>query len=199
MSGIAAGLCFIVLFGVFCAGCSTPPAKAPEAGISQPVQTAASPAGTIQQASAPTQAASAVATAPATTPSPQPIESATLTINSASKQTKIYTYTPNQGRIFLVLDITVANHDLSKGLDISDTSLTLTDLTNSESQILSNSANPKVRGALQNPFAYPTRIPLGETRSGQLAFGVRQNSNSYRLALADSNGIVLSTARITAE
>jgi hypothetical protein len=198
-SRLIAGLCGLVVFAVFCAGCTTTPAKSVETSETTPIQTIVSPIITIEKVSPPTQIISTLTTTQTTNPLFQSTERVTLKINSAYKQSKIYTYTPSQGRIFLIVEISVVNNAISKGFDFGDTSLLLTDLKNSEPQLLSKSPNLKVRGGLENPFLYPTTIPQGEMRSGQIVFGVQQNSNSYKLSLTDSSGGILSSITINVD
>lgn len=199
---LIAGFGCCMFLAVVISGCTTttPSTQTPGPTSVVPFQTSIPPT-IVPTGQAPdqhqvAQHTTTVQTTVLTTQSNEPV---TLQINRAEKQTQIYIYTPSQGRIFLVLDISIINNGIPKGFDVSDTSVMLTDLNNRESQRLTKSANQRIHEALKNPFLYPTRIPQGEMRSGQIVFGVQQNSDSYKLNLTDFYGKELSTTTITVD
>lgn len=55
----------------------------------------------------------------------------------------------------------------------------------------SSSLNQKLSGILENPFP-PGKIPLGETRQGNVIFGVPEKSQSFTLKLVDRGGNTIS-------
>jgi hypothetical protein len=194
----SAVVCCIILLALVSAGCTS------NAGTTTPVTTAAIPAEsgpgsiTTQQVSSQNQVPTTVISASQATPGvTQPQEDVSLTINSAKKVTKLFTMTPKTGRIFLVLDITVKNNGIEKGLDFNDQSVRLLDIKNNEGQ--STSLTTTVRGGLENPIITPTRIDQKATRSGEIVFGVLESSGSFRISVIDNGGDVVSSQVITAD
>jgi hypothetical protein len=198
-SSIIAGFCILIILAVSIAGCT-----GPNAGTTTPVTTPAQSVPTsiattsalLSQPPTQTQAAASAPTQTQTTiqatQSPDPVS---LTINSANKQTKVYTMTPKPGRIFLVLDITVKNNAVEKGFDLTDASLSLSYAragTSPEPSITS-----QVRGGLDNPILMPTRIEQNDKRTGQVVFGVLDVSNMYTINLIGKDGTVVSSATVT--
>jgi hypothetical protein len=195
---VIAGFCIFLILAVSIAGCTgsnaatTNPATTP----AQPVATSiATTSITPSQTSYQTQAAipqkTETQTTIQTTQSPDPVS---LTINSAKKQTKVYTMTPKPGLIFLVLDITVKNNNIEKGFDFTDKSIDLSyarGVYTPEGSITS-----LVRGGLENPIITPTRIEQNDQRTGQIVFPVAENSGKYILNLVDDNGAVVSSVTI---
>jgi hypothetical protein len=127
-----------------------------------------------------------------TTAKPQP--SISLTVNSAQKQTKIYTMTPKEGVIFLVLDITVKNNNIKDGYEFTDKSITLSSDTGGTGL---EAITTKVRSGLNNPILTPTTIEQNDKRTGQIVYGVNVKSGNYTLHLLDNNGIEVSSETIT--
>jgi hypothetical protein len=194
-----AGFCTLLLLAVSIAGCTSQ-----NAGTTIPVTTPAQP-GPISNATTstlpsqtPSQTQAAVSTTTQTqttiqsTQSPDPVS---LTINSAHKQTKLYTMIPKPGRIFLVLDITVKNNAVEKGFDLTDNSISLSYARAGTSPELSITS--QVRGGLENPILMPTKIEQNDKRTGQVAFGVADSSGKYTINLIKNDGTVLSSATIT--
>jgi hypothetical protein len=195
---IMAGVCSLLILAVSIAGCTSQNAGTPNPATTPAQTTPTSLSTTItqpSQAPSQTQAAVPVPTQTQTTiqtsQSPDPVS---LTINSANKQTKVYTMVPKPGRIFLVLDITVKNNAVEKGFDLTEASLSLSYAragTNPEPSITS-----QVRGGLDNPLIMPTRIEQNDKRTGQVVFGVVDNSNSYTIKLIGADGTVVSSAPV---
>jgi len=115
-------------------------------------------------------------------------------INSASKQTKVYTFTPNPGNIFLVLDITVKNNAVEKGFYLTESSISLSYAKGGTSPV--PSITSKVRGGLDNPLIMPTKIEQHDQRTGQIVFGVADSSGSYTINLIGADGAVVSSVPI---
>ena len=190
-----AGLFSLLILSVSIAACTSP-----DAGTTITVTTPAQPAPTsiLTTLASPSQTSSQVqTTVPATqmqTTTPVVPDPVSLTINSATKQTNVYTMTPKPGRIFLVLNVTIKNHAVEKGFDLTDASLSLSYAragTNPEPSITS-----QVRGGLDNPIIMPTRIEQNDQRTGQVVFGVVDNSNSYTIKLIGTDGVVVSSASV---
>jgi hypothetical protein len=114
----------------------------------------------------------------------------TITINSATKKTIIGRSTNKGGDIFLVLDITIQNNDKNNDFRYKDTSFAIFDkINNIRRTAITSQLNT---GGLNNPFTSGT-IPLKTKMSGQIVFGVMDNSNSYKLYVSDSKGSVLTS------
>jgi hypothetical protein len=133
-----------------------------------------------------------VLTTKITTAQSQP--SVILTINSAQKQTKIYTMTPKEGVIFLVLDITVKNNNIKDGYEFTDKSITLSSDTGG---IGIEAITAKVRGGLDNSIFTPTTIDQNDKRTGQIVFPVNVKSGKYTLHILDNKGVEVSSETIT--
>ena len=113
-----------------------------------------------------------------------------ITINSAVKKTLIGRSTNKGGDIFLVLDITIQNYDKNIDFRYKDTSFAIYDkLNNNRRTAITSQLNT---GGLNNPFTSGT-IPIKSKMSGQIVFGVMDNSNSYKLYVSDSKGTVLTS------
>lgn len=113
-----------------------------------------------------------------------------ITINSAVKKTMIGRSTNKGGDIFLVLDITIQNNDKNNDFRYKDTSFAIYDkLNNNRKTALTSQLNT---GGLDHPFTSGT-IPLKSKMSGQIVFGVMDNSNSYKLYVSDLKGTVLTS------
>ncbi len=115
----------------------------------------------------------------------------TISINSAVKKTIIGRSTNKGGDIFLVLDITIQNNDKINDFRYKDTSFAIFDKVNNiRRTAITSQLNT---GGLNNPFTSGT-IPLKTKMSGQIVFGVMDNSNSYKLYVSDSKGTVLTSS-----
>ncbi len=113
-----------------------------------------------------------------------------FTINSAVKKTMIGRSTNKGGDIFLVLDITIQNNDKNNDFRYKDTSFAIYDkLNNNRKTAITSQLNT---GGLNTPFTTGT-IPLKSKMSGQIVFGVMDNSNSYKLYVSDLKGTVLTS------
>jgi len=113
-----------------------------------------------------------------------------ITINSAVKKTMIGRSTNKGGDIFLVLDISIQNYDKNIDFRYKDTSFAIYDkLNNNRRTAITSQLNT---GGLNNPFTSGT-IPIKSKMSGQIVFGVMDNSNSYKLYVSDSQGTVLTS------
>jgi len=114
----------------------------------------------------------------------------TISINSAVKKTIIGRSTNKGGDIFLVLDITIQNNDKINDFRYKDTSFAIYDkLNNNRRTAITSQLNT---GGLNNPFTSGT-IPFKSKMSGQIVFGVMDNSDSYKLYVSDSKGTVLTS------
>lgn len=113
-----------------------------------------------------------------------------ITINSVMKKTMIGRSTNKGGDIFLLLDITIQNNDKNNDFRYKDTSFAIYDkLNNNRRTAITSQLNT---GGLNNPFTSGT-IPLKSKMSGQIVFGVMDNSNSYKLYVSDLKGTVLTS------
>lgn len=176
-------LCFL--------GCVGSNGSAPKVAISTVVPTTIIPIEITSQVTNAIPVTSVLTTIITTTQS-QP--SVSLTVNSAQKQTKIYTMTPKEGVIFLVLDITVKNNNINAGYQFTDKSILLFSDTGGTGM---EAITTKVRGGLDNPIFTPTTIEQNDKRTGQIVFGVNVKSGKYTLHLLDNNGVEVSSETIT--
>lgn len=193
-------VCCLILLALSSAGCTS------NAGTTTPAPATVAPAEsgsipgsvTTQQSSPQNQVPTTVMTTTQVTPGvTQPQEDVSLTINSAKKVSKLFTFTPKTGRIFLVFDITVKNNGIVKGFEFNDQSVRLLDIKNNEGQ--STSLTTTIRGGIENPIITPTRIEQNDKRSGQIVFGVLDSSRSFRISVIDNSGEVISSQVITAD
>jgi hypothetical protein len=196
---VIAGFCIFLILAVSIAGCTSP-----DAATTTPVTTPAQPVpATVATTSVlPSQTATQTQSAAPVKTETQPIIQATqardpvsLTINSAKKQSKVYTMVTQPGRIFLILDITVKNNAIEKGFDFTDNSISLSYAR--AGTPLEQSITSQVRGGLENPIIMPTTIEQNDKRTGQVVFGVAEVSGMYTLNLIDDHGTVVSSASIT--
>jgi hypothetical protein len=111
-----------------------------------------------------------------------------VTVNSAGKKTALGEFTPKSGNIFLVLDVTIQNNDKNKDFEYTAASFALSDNLNT------NRRPPlgKFSYGLNNQLISGT-IPLKSKITGQIVFGVKDGSNSYKLDVSDSTGTVLTS------
>jgi hypothetical protein len=132
-------------------------------------------------------------TSPTLTPSTiitKSSENVSLKLNSAKKATKLYIKTPNDpSNIYLVLNIGITNNGIPKGFEYDYNSLYIVDLTNN----VRVSQNTKYDGGVVPNALVPTRINLGDTRTGDVTFVVKGTSESYKLTLVGNNGLVFNS------
>ena len=177
---VISGLLILLLWFSGCVGSQ---GSAPREAISTVVPTTVITIETTAQGSNAITPSTVLTTIITTTP-PQP--SISLTVNSAQKQTKIYTMTPKEGVIFLVLDITVKNNNIKDGYEFTDKSITLSSDTGAVGM---EAITTKVRSGLNNPILTPTTIEQNDKRTGQIVYGVNVRSGNYTLHLLDNNGM----------
>ena len=137
---------------------------------------------TIATTMAPTTASTAITSTTLT-----PISSGlTVTLNSAVKKTSLGSFTPLPGNIFLVLDVTLKNNDINNDFKYTDSSFSIYDIVN---QKRGPAITSKVAGGLNTPLTSGT-ISLKSTKTGQIVFGVMDNSNSYKFAVVNSTAAI---------
>jgi hypothetical protein len=102
------------------------------------------------------------------------------------KKTSLGSFTPLPGNIFLVLDVTIQNNDKNNDFKYTDSSFSIYDTVN---QKRGQAITSKVAGGLNIPLASGT-IPLKSTKTGQIVFGVSDNSNSYKFAVVNSTSAI---------
>lgn len=109
-----------------------------------------------------------------------------VTVNSAVKKTELGEFNPKSGNIFLVVDVTILNNDKNNDFEYTAASFALSDNLNT------NKRPPlgKFSYGLDNQLISGT-IPPKSKISGQIVFGVKDGSNSYKLYISDSTGAVL--------
>jgi len=189
---VICSVCIIILTAcVVSTGCtSTSPQGAQTSAQTNP-PTITTPAQTLSPTTAP--GSTATALAPTTVPTTiisttaTPISSGlTVTLNSAVKKTSLGSFTPLPGNIFLVLDVTIQNNDKNNDFKYTDSSFSIYDTVN---QKRGQAITSKVAGGLNIPLASGT-IPLKSTKTGQIVFGVSDNSNSYKFAVVNSTSAI---------
>jgi hypothetical protein len=184
-------ICALLVLLLWFSGCVGSNGSAPKETISTVVHTSIEPIETTAQVMN-TTPVTIVLTTIVTTAQSQP--SVILTVNSAQKQTKIYTMTPKEGVIFLVLDITVKNNNIKDGYEFTDKSILLSSDTGGTGM---EAITTKVRSGLNNPILTPTTIEQNDKRTGQIVYGVNVKSGQYTLHLIDNNGMEVSSETIT--
>jgi hypothetical protein len=185
-------LCIIVLTAcIVSTGCTSSQSAQTAAQSTSPVVT--TPAQSLNPTTTPetlvtTLAPTTAPTAIVTTTGTPANGGLTVTVNSAVKKTALGEYTPNHGKIFLVLDVTIQNNDKNKDFDYTAASFALSDNVNT------NRHPPlgKFSYGLNNQLISGT-IPLKSKITGQIVFGVMDNSNSYKLYVSDPTGTVLTS------
>jgi hypothetical protein len=190
---LIAGFCALLILAVSTAGCTntnagTPPVTTPAQTVPTGITT---PSGLPSPTPAPA-STSAATTTPAKVSATQSPDPVSLTINSAIKQTKVYTMTPKPGKIFLVLNITIQNNAVEKGFDLTDNSLSLSYARAGISPV--PSLTTQVRGGLENPIIMPTKIEQNDKRIGQVVFSVADSSGRYTINLLGSDGAVVASS-----
>jgi hypothetical protein len=123
-----------------------------------------------------------------TTETPK-IDLLTVTLNSAVKKITIGGSNPFPGNIFLVLDVVIQNNDKNQGFTYSDSSFSIFDKINKRRI---TAITYKIPNGLNNPLTSGI-IPIKSKQSGQIVFGVLDNSSSYKFSIVDSTGTVLTS------
>jgi hypothetical protein len=187
---IICSVCIIVLSAfIVSTGCTT---TSP-----QSAQTIPPTITTSAQTLSPTTAPVIIATSVLPTTAPTAILSTTktpisngltVTLNSAVKKTSIGDSTPKTGFVFLVLDVTIQNNDKDNDFKYTDSSFSLFDVVN---QKRGPAITSKFTGGLNTPLSSGT-IPMKSTKTGQIVFGVSDNSNSYKFAVVNSTSAITS-------
>jgi len=163
-----------------------------------PVQTIPPTVITPSQTQSPTilPAATAATIAPTTVPTAMITTTQTpattgvsVTVNSALKKTNIGSSTNMPGNIFLVLDVTIQNNDKNENFEYKFDSFKIFDKS---SKKRFDAITNKFTSGLNSPLTSGT-IPLKSKQTGQIVFGVPEESNSYRLTVVDPTGTVLTT------
>jgi len=115
-------------------------------------------------------------------------DTVSLTLNSAKKTMKLYNTVPkDSSKIILLLNVSITNNGITKGYGYEYDSMYIMDLTNNE-RITQNTKYDA--GNVPNVPLIPTRINLGDTRTGDVTFYVKGTSESYKLILVGENGDV---------
>ena len=190
---VICSVCIIILTAcIVSTGCtSTSPQGAQTSAQTNP-PSITTPGQTLSPTTAPVTIAITIAptTAPtaiiSTTETPMS-SGLTVTLNSAVKKITLGSSTPKSGNIFLVLDVTIQNNDKNNDFRYTDSSFSIYDIVN---QKRGPAITSKGSGGLNAPLASGT-IPLKSTKTGQIVFGVMDSSNSYKFAVVDSTGTVL--------
>jgi hypothetical protein len=125
-----------------------------------------------------------------TSESPIPVlrvPSLNITLHGAEKVSKLQGVSPFSGNKFLIVNISINNTNETGGYSFDEISIRVLYDEGSGSY----SINSKNEGRLSNPLPFGT-IALGETRQGNVIFGVPEKSESYTLKLVDSEGDTVS-------
>ena len=170
-------------------GCTSTQAQTPPQTttptVASPTLSQTTAPGTLVTTLSPT-TVSTTAVSTTATPSGSGI---TVILNSAVKKIKIGNYNNKPGNIFLVVDVTIQNNDKNNDFEYTDSSFAIGDKINKNRR---NAITSQVAGGLSSPLSSGT-IPLKSTKTGQIVFGVMENSGSYRLFVADPTGTVLTS------
>ena len=114
----------------------------------------------------------------------------TVTLNSAVKKTNIEGLTPKPGNIFLVLNVTIQNNDKNNDFEYTDASFLIFDKLNLNR---SSAITSTIAAKLNSPIPASGRIPPASKNTGEIVFGVMDNSNSYKFSVDDKKGTVLTS------
>ena len=106
-----------------------------------------------------------------------------LTLNSLQKVSRLGNYRPFSERVFLIVNVTIRNTHERESYTLDDRSIHL--LYDNIPGVIPD--NEELRDALENPFPFGSIEP-GETRQGDVLFGVTVSSDTYTLKLVDSRG-----------
>ena len=161
------GLTLLILVGVFCAGCAGTVGDTGLNGTNVP-----SP-----QTSFPERGAEGAG------------DMVRLTVHEAETALSIGEIKPKDGRIFLIMDLSIENSGLEPELSFDEQLLTLNDYSRSMGITF------KMSTKLENPFK-PCKIPVGEVRRGQVIFGIPNYVDLYAISLRDETGKVIVSADI---
>jgi hypothetical protein len=115
-----------------------------------------------------------------------------LTVSDVSKVTNFTSSQPLPGHRFLVLNVTITNHDIKDGFPFTWESVTLQDLRGGTFARCSLNNGPNLMTNFRNPVSPDTRIGWNTSVSGQLVFGIA-DSPEYRLNLVDANRSVIAS------
>lgn len=118
---------------------------------------------------------------PGNSPSPAPFIN--LTLNSEYKISRIGNFRPHSENLWLIVNVTVQNIDELEQYSLDDRGIQI----RSDDRWGSYSINGKHGMPLENPLLYGVIAP-GETRQGNVMFSVPEDSHSYTMRLADTNG-----------
>ena len=104
-----------------------------------------------------------------------------LTLNSALKTTKIKDSNPLRGNIFVVVNMTINNLQEKEAFVANENTVDI------------NGGGPmtqKIYDRLSNPFYWGTIPPEG-SRTGEVVFGVKEDTGSFTITLLDEKGNTL--------
>jgi hypothetical protein len=189
-------ICSVLIIGVtaciISAGCTSTQSVQSSARSNPPTIT------TTSQTLSPTTAPGTKVTTLAPTTAPTAIistagtpmnDGVSVILNSAVKKIKIGSSGPLPGNIFLVLDVTIQNNDKNKDFEYTDSSFAIYDKLNKNRR---TALTYKIPGGLNSPLTSGT-IPLKSKKTGQIVFGVLDNSTTYKFYVTDSTGTVLTS------
>lgn len=183
--------CMLLLIAcIVCTGCTSSQSAQTAPQSNSPTVT--TPAQTLNPTTAPetlvtTFPPTAAPTAVVTTTVTPANGGLSVTINSAVKKTALGEFKPKPGNIFLVLDVTIQNNDKNNDFVYTNTSFAISDNLDPRHPPLG-----KFSSGLNNQLISGT-IPLKSTITGQIVFGVKDGSNTYKLSVSDSTGTVITS------
>jgi hypothetical protein len=126
-----------------------------------------------------------------------------ITIHSARKVREFnssmpHPVLPNQGHIYLILNVSIKNNNIREGYGFDFTSTHIQDLRNGNygRQSINNGVN--IIKNLKNPITVPTTIKQNGTKTGELLFSIA-DSTEYRLNLIDNNKTIIASRTFNAE
>jgi len=189
---VICSVCIIILTAcIVSTGCTSTSPQGAQISAQTILPTITTPAQTLSPTTAPVTIVTTMAPTTASTAiistTTTPISSGlTVTLNSAVKKTSLGSFTPLPRNIFLVLDVTIQNNDKNNDFKYTDSSFSIYDTVN---QKRGPAITSKVAGGLNIPLASGT-IPLKSTKTGQIVFGVSDNSNSYKFAVVNSTSAI---------
>jgi len=189
---VICSVCIIILTAcIVSTGCTSTSPQGAQTSAQTILPIITTPAQTLSPTTAPVTIATTMTPTTASTAimstTTTPISSGlTVTLNSAVKKTSLGSFTPLPGNIFLVLDVTIQNNDKNNDFKYTDSSFSIYDTVN---QKRGQAITSKVAGGLNIPLASGT-IPLKSTKTGQIVFGVSDNSNSYKFAVVNSTSAI---------
>ena len=189
---VICSVCIIILTAcIVSTGCTSTSPQGAQTSAQTILPIITTPAQTLSPTTAPVTIATTMTPTTASTAimstTTTPISSGlTVTLNSAVKKTSLGSFTPLPGNIFLVLDVTIQNNDKNNDFKYTDSSFSIYDTVN---QKRGQAITSKVAGGLNIPLASGT-IPLKSTKTGQIVFGVKDSSNSYKFAVVNSTAAI---------